>query len=31
MVSALKLIGYFFQIAGMLVMFYAFVMLVIGI
>ena len=31
MVSAAKLIGYFFQIAGMLVMFYGFVTLVIGI
>ena len=31
MVSAAKLVGYFFQIAGMLVMFYGFVMLVIGI
>jgi hypothetical protein len=31
MVSAIRLVGYLFQIAGMLVMFYAFVMLVIGI
>ena len=31
MVSAAKLVGYFFQIAGMLVMFYGFVMLVTGI
>ena len=31
MVSAAKLVGYFFQIAGMLVMFYGFVMLATGI
>ena len=31
MASGAKLVGYFFQIAGMLIMFYAFVMLVIGI
>ena len=31
MVSAIRLVGYFFQIAGMLAMFFGFVMLVIGI
>ena len=31
MAPSAKLVGYFFQIAGMLVMFYGFVMLVIGI
>jgi hypothetical protein len=31
MIPAAKLVGYFFQIAGMLVMLFAFVMLVIGI